>query len=132
DELVEDVAREALEPAVDAGHARGGILGARAAPEDRRLRELADVAAEVIEKPEIDLDVARLVPDLARHVHGGLPRRVGEVEDRPARAFHRLQFADEDAVHAVAHLLARREPGERRETLLDLELADVARPHAHE
>src|SRR5207249_8707909 len=37
DELVEDVAREPLEPAVDAGHARGGVLGAGAAPEDRGL-----------------------------------------------------------------------------------------------
>ena len=106
DELVEDVAGQALEAPVDAGHPRGGVLGAGAAPEDRRLRVLADVAAQVLQEADVDLDVAGLVPDLARHVHGELPRRVGEVVDGAAGALHGLHLADQDAVGALLDGLA--------------------------
>src|SRR5882724_9152607 len=132
DELVEDVARQALEATVDAGHAGGGVFRARAAPEDGGLRELAHPAAQVLEQAEVGLDVARLVPDLARHVHGELPRRLREIVDGAAGALHRLELADHDAVHALADGLAAREIGERWQPLLDLQLADLARTHAHE
>src|SRR5258706_12600870 len=131
-ELVEHVARKAFEAAVDTRHPGGGVLGARAAPQNGRLGELAHVAPEVIEQTQIDLDVARLVPHLPRHVHGELPRRVGEIEDRAAGAFHRLHLADENAVDAITHLLTRHEAGERRHALLHLQLAHLPRAHANE
>ena len=67
------------------------------------------VAAAVLEQLLVDLHVARLVPALARHVHLELPRRVGEVPERAARALERLELADEDAVHA--QLQARADGG---------------------
>src|SRR5205823_11171762 len=81
DELVEHVAGQALEAAVDAGHAGRRVLGAGAAPEDGGLGELADVAVQMLEQADVDVDVSRLVPDLAGHVHGELPRRVRKVVD---------------------------------------------------
>src|SRR5437867_1285212 len=102
DQLVEDVAGQALEATIDAGHTSGRVFSAGAPPEDGGLGELADVTAQVLEQSQVDLDVARLVPDLAGHVQRELPRRVGKVAHGAARALHRLQLADEDAVDALA------------------------------
>jgi hypothetical protein len=55
----------------------------------------------------VDLDVARLVPALPRHVHLEFPGRVGEVPERAARGLERLQLADEDAVQLRAQLQRR-------------------------
>ncbi len=130
DELVEDVAREPLEPPVDTGDSRRGILGAGASPEDRRLRKLAGIATEVIEQSQIDLDVARLVPDLPRHVHREVPWRVRKIAYASARPFHRLQLADHDPVNAFLDGLGTGEVGKRRKPLRDLQLGDLARAHS--
>src|SRR5213592_3851256 len=45
------------------------ILWRCACAEDGRLRELSGVSAEVLEQPQVDLDVPRLVPHLPCHVH---------------------------------------------------------------
>src|SRR5439155_5586222 len=132
DELVEHVAGEALEAAVDAGHACRRVFRAGAAPEDGGLGELAHAPAEMLEQIEVRLDVARLVPDLSRHVQRELPGRVGEVIDRAPRPLHRLELADHDAVHPLADGLAAGQIGERRQPLLDLQLTDLPRAHAHE
>src|SRR4029450_10486026 len=57
DELVEHVARQSLESAVDTGHASGGVLGPGAPPENRGLRELTDVTAQVLEQANVDVQV---------------------------------------------------------------------------
>src|SRR4029453_8492331 len=132
DELVEDVAGQALEAAVHARHPGGRVLRAGAAPEDGRLRELAHIAVEVLEEPEIDLQMAGLVPHLAGHVHGELPGRVGEIVDAAPRALHGLHLAHHDPVDPLLDGLAAAEIGERREPLLDLELRDIAGAHAAE
>ena len=131
-QLVEDVAREPFEAPVDAGHARGRVLGARAAPEDRRLRELACVAAEVLEEAEIDLHVPRLVPHLAGHVERELPRRLGEIAHGAPGPLHRLHLAHHDPVYPLPHRVAGREVRERRKALVDLELGHLAGAHADE
>jgi hypothetical protein len=86
----------------------------------------------MLEESQVCLDVARLVPGLARHVHRELPRRVREVAHRPARPLHGLQLADEDAVHPLAHRLLGRKVRKRRQPLLDLQLPHLARPHTDE
>jgi hypothetical protein len=131
-ELVEDVAREPLEAAVDSGDARRRVFGARAAPEDRRLGKLTGVTAEVLEQPQIDLDVARLVPCLARHVHRELPGRVRKVAHAPAGALHRLELADHDPVHTFLDRLATGQIRKRRKPLRNLDLGDLARAHPDE
>src|SRR6266511_2058177 len=92
DELVEDIAGQPLEPAVDTRHAGRRVLSTGAAPEDGGLGELADIAAQMFEQADVDVHVPRLVPDLAGHVHGELPRRVRKVVDGAPRAFHGLQL----------------------------------------
>src|SRR4029450_4176550 len=73
DELIEDVTGQPLKAAVDAGHPRRRVLRAGAAPENGRLGKLPDIASQVLDEADVDLDVAGLVPDLPRHVHGELP-----------------------------------------------------------
>ena len=107
DQRAERVAREPLETAIDAGHAQHRILDARGLVEEGVLGELAERAADVVDQLLVDLDVARLVPALARHVHLEFPGRVGEVPERAARGLERLQLADEDAVELRAQLERR-------------------------
>src|SRR5262249_36065708 len=90
DELIEHVAGQPFQPTAHAGLLRGGVLGAGASPQDGRLGKFSDVAPEVLEQAQVDLDVARLVPDLARHVHGELPGSLGKVVHGAASAFHGL------------------------------------------
>src|SRR6185503_1382789 len=94
--------------------------------------ELPDVAAKVPQEPAEHLDVARLVPGLTRHVHGELPRRVGEVVDGATGPLHRLELADEDPVNPLPDRLHRREVGHPRQALLGPDLPDPARAHADE
>ena len=108
---------------------RRRVLRARAAPEDGGLRELADVAVQVLEQPHVDLHVAGLVPDLPGHVHGELPGRVREIVDGTAGPFHRLQLPDHDAVDALLDGVAGQQVRKGRKPLIDLELRDLARPH---
>src|SRR5207253_8907866 len=131
DELVEDVARETLETPVDAGHAGGGVFRAGATPEDGRLGKLADIAVQVLEQTDVDLDVAGLVPDLPRHVQAELPWRVGEVVHRAAGPLHGLHLSHHDAVGPLLDGVAAGEPGKRRQALADLALRDLPRAHAH-
>src|SRR5262249_21275139 len=131
-ELVKDVARQPFEAAVDARDARRRVLGAGAAPEDGRLRELPGVPLEVLEQPQVDLDVARFVPDLPCHVHRELPRRVRKIAHGPPGALHRLQLTHHDAVHTLLDGLAGRQVRERWEPLGDLQLGDVAGAHPDE
>src|SRR5688572_29569877 len=70
DELVEDIARQALEAPVHTRHARGSILRACAPPENGGLGKLAEAAPEVLEQTQVRFHVTRLVPHLPRHVHG--------------------------------------------------------------
>jgi len=85
----------------------------------------------VLEEAQIDLDMARLVPDLACHVHRELPRRVREVADRPTRALHRLYLAHEDPMDPLPDRVGAGEIGERREALRDLQLRHLASAHPH-
>jgi hypothetical protein len=130
--LVEDVARQSLEAAVDSRDTCRRVLGAGAAPQDGRLRELTGVPVEVLEQSQIDLDVPRLVPDLPRHIHRELPRGVREVAHGPAGAFHRLELTDHDAVDPLLDRLTARQVGKRREPLSDLQLGDFASAHPDE
>src|SRR5260370_16547345 len=68
DQLLEAVAREALESAVDSRHPPGRIFGLRARPEHFALGKFAVVRADVFEQLQVDFRVARFVPDLTRHV----------------------------------------------------------------
>src|SRR5262249_55310623 len=131
-QLVEDVAGQAFEATIDAGHAGRRVFGTGAPPEDRGLRELAHVTAQVLEQAQVDLDVARLVPDLTGHVQGELPRRVGKVADGTAGPLHRLQLTDEDAVDALANGFPAGQIGHRREALRHAQLRDVAGALAYE
>jgi hypothetical protein len=86
----------------------------------------------VLEESQVDLDVPRLVPDLAGHVHREVPRRVWEIADGAPGALHRLHLADHDAVDPLLDRLAARQIRKRRQPLLDLQLGNVARSHPDE
>src|SRR4029453_5641587 len=86
----------------------------------------------VLEQADIDVDVTRLVPDLARHVHGELPWGIGKIVDGAPGAFHGLQLADHDAVHSLLDGFPTAEAGERGGARLDFDLGPPARPHADE
>ncbi|HEV7761348.1 MAG TPA: hypothetical protein VGO78_20225, partial [Acidimicrobiales bacterium] len=101
---VEDVDREALERAVDAGEPHDRVVGAGGLVEERLLGELADLRTHPVAELHRDLAVAGLVPALARHVELQRERRllVVEVEGGATRALERLDLTGEDAVHQVA------------------------------
>ena len=79
-----------------------GSLGLGASPQNFGLDVVARLPAHVFEQALENFHVARFVPHLARHVELEFPRRIGEIEQRAARGFHRLQLAGQDAVQARA------------------------------
>jgi len=71
--------------------------------------------------------VTRFIPHLPRHIELELPRRVGKIEQRAARGFHRLQFAGVDSVQSGAQrLFVERHRAAAFETLFLANFADLA------
>ena len=132
DQLLEDVAGQPFKAAVDSGHARRRVFGLGASPEDFGLGVFAGIAAEIFEQALEDLGVARLVPDLARHIELELPRRVGKVEQGAARGLHGLDFAGEDAVQARAQRFFVEGHDSPLQLLLLADLARLAAAQQHE
>ena len=126
DELLEDIAREALEPAIDARDAARGVINLRARPQDFGLGKFAEIRPDVLQQLHVDFGVTRLVPHLARHIELEFPRRIGEVEERAARGLHRLQLSRTNPVQSRAQKIFfvwHRVEG--REALVDARLAHL-------
>src|SRR5208282_571453 len=126
-ELLENVARQALEAAIDARDARRRIHRLGASPENFGLDIVTGMTAHVLDEPLENLGVARFVPNLSRHIELELPRRVGKIEQRAARRFHRLQLAGVDAVQSRAQrFFVERHRAAGVETLLLADFAHLA------
>src|SRR5216684_4736704 len=130
DDLLEDVAGESFETAVDTGDTCGGVVGLGAGPQHFAFRKFAEVRADVFEQLREDFEMARLVPDLARHVELKFPRSVGEIEERAPRRLHRLHLARRDPMQAELEeiLLAGQRAGQGK-TPVDARLEDACTRH---
>ena len=132
DQLLEDVARQSFETAVDSGDPRRGILGLGAAPQHLGFDVVARLGAHIFEQELEDFGVARFVPDLARHIELEFPWGVGKIEQRTSCRFHRLHLAAENSVQSRAQRLFVEGHHAIVETLLLANLTGLARAHQDE
>ena len=104
-----------------------GSIGLGASPQDLGLDIVAGLTAHIFEQALENFAVTRFVPDLPRHVELEFPRRVGKIEQRAARRFHRLQLAGENPVQSRAQrLFVEGHQAAAFEALLLANFADLA------